>query len=329
MAYGRKKRIQAVFLAAFLPLILGTLCRGEEKTLGGEEQVARVNGTVITRKALDREMARVQRSIVTSGRKLSAADLPRLQQRVLESLIDREILYQEGRKKGFRAEEAEVNDQIASLKKKYSTETEYQAALKRVGLNEGSLRKEIEKGLVVKAFLIKEFKKKITISDEETKAFYDANPRSFTRPEQVRASHILVKVGQGATEAQRAEAQKKIEEIRQRIKKGEDFASLAREYSDCPSKVKGGDLSYFARGQMVKPFEDAAFSLKVGQVSGVVETRFGYHLIKVTDRRPELKLPYEKVKEKVRNYLASRKMTKEVQAYVNGLKKHAKVERNL
>ena len=108
------------------------------------------------------------------------------------------------------------------------------------------------------------------------------------KPEQVKASHILVKVDAGADEAKKAEARKKIQEIQQKVKAGGDFEALATENSDCPSKAKGGDLGFFERGQMVKPFEEAAFALKPGEVSGIVETQFGYHIIKVQEKKDEI-----------------------------------------
>jgi peptidyl-prolyl cis-trans isomerase C len=104
---------------------------------------------------------------------------------------------------------------------------------------------------------------------------------------------------------------------------------LAREYSEGPSSVKGGDLGYFGRGQMVKPFEDAAFALNVGELSEVVETRFGYHLIKVTGKNPETVVAYADVKERLQKYLKDEKVQQEVSAYVEDLKTKAKVERFL
>jgi peptidyl-prolyl cis-trans isomerase C len=117
--------------------------------------------------------------------------------------------------------------------------------------------------------------------------------------------------------------------IRRRLLKGEDFVTLAREFSEGPSKVKGGDLGYFGRGQMVKPFEDAAFALKIGELSDVVETRFGYHLIKVTGKNPETTIAYVDIKVRLQQYLKDEKVQQEVTVYVEELKTKAKVERFL
>ena len=120
----------------------------------------------------------------------------------------------------------------------------------------------------------------IAVSEADARAYFDAHPDEFKMPERVHASHILVKVDPNASDASKAESRKKLEGIKARLDGGEDFAKLAEENSDCPSSAKGGDLGFFTRGQMVAPFEEAAFALNPGDTSDVVETRFGFHLIK-------------------------------------------------
>jgi peptidyl-prolyl cis-trans isomerase C len=175
----------------------------------------------------------------------------------------------------------------------------------------------------------KQLADKATVSDEEIKTYYNSNPESFKQPEQVKASHILIKVDPKADEAQRAQARKKIEEVQQRVKKGEDFAALAKEFSQCPSSAQGGDLGYFGRGQMAKPFEDAAFAMAPGEVSNIVETNFGFHIIKTVDKKSESVMAYEDVKEKLGQYLKQNKLKDQVKVYVGQLKEKAKVERLL
>jgi peptidyl-prolyl cis-trans isomerase C len=112
-----------------------------------------------------------------------------------------------------------------------------------------------------------------------------------------------------------------------KAKAGEDFAKLAESNSDCPSAKQGGDLDYFGKGQMVKPFEDAAFALKPGEMSGVVETQFGYHIIKVTDRKDAAKTPFEEVKGRITDFLKNNKVKEALEAKVAELKKVAKVDK--
>jgi len=138
-----------------------------------------------------------------------------------------------------------------------------------------------------------------------------------------------IKVDPQADELKRAEARKRIEEIHQKLQKGEDFATLAKAFSEGPSRAKGGELGYFKQGQMVKPFEETAFALRPGEVSDLVETRFGYHLIKVIERKPEATIAFEDVKDRLVHYLKQEKTQKEVSLYVQKLKEKAKVERFL
>jgi peptidyl-prolyl cis-trans isomerase C len=169
----------------------------------------------------------------------------------------------------------------------------------------------------------------VQITDEEGKTFYDTNPQLFQQPERVKASHILIKVDEGAAEEKKTEARKKIKEIQEKVQKGEDFAELAKTYSEGPSASRGGDLNFFARGQMVKPFEDVAFSLKPNETSDIVETKFGYHLIKVVDKQPAKKIAYADVKDRINKHLKDQKLRTERQLYFDKLKKGAKIEKFL
>ncbi|MBK5101874.1 MAG: peptidyl-prolyl cis-trans isomerase [Desulfobacteraceae bacterium] len=183
--------------------------------------------------------------------------------------------------------------------------------------------------MAIQQFIDRQFAQKVTISGEETKSYYDSHLDSFKQPEEVKASHILIKIDSQAKESQKTEARKKLEEVQKKLNKGDDFAALAKEFSQGPSSAKGGDLGYFRRGQMVKPFEEAAFALRPGEVSDIVETRFGYHLIKIFDKRPETTMAFKDIKEKLQQYLKQGKVREQVSAYVEELKGKAKVERLL
>jgi peptidyl-prolyl cis-trans isomerase C len=196
-----------------------------------------------------------------------------------------------------------------------------------MGLTESDVQAQIERGMAIQELIDKEVTEKIKVSDEETKAFYDKNPQLFQQPEQINASHILIKVQADAPADQKAEARKKIEDVQQKVKKGEDFATLAKTYSEGPSGPKGGDLGYFRRGQMVKPFEEAAFSLKPDETSEIVETQFGYHLIKVNDKKPAKKMTYTEVKDRLSENLKKQKQDSEANAYIETLRKDAKIEK--
>lgn len=152
--------------------------------------------------------------------------------------------------------------------------------------------------LLATAYLTKEIFGNVTVSDKDAEDYYGKNRKVFERPEQLRARHILIAVRQDAGDDEKKTAKTKAEGILARIKKGEDFAKLAGEFSDDPgSKQKGGELGFFPKNSMIPPFDKAAFELEPGGVSGVVETSFGYHIIKAEEKKKAEIPPYDAVKE--------------------------------
>lgn len=302
---------------------------GAEEPKSLKEKVAVVNGTVITRGELDQEVRAVAKRFGRSGKSLKGPQLARLEPRVLENLIGRELLFQEARDAGIRVTDKMVDAQFASLKKRFPDETAFRKTMERMHLSEQDIRKQIRRGMTIRQWIKGKFVKTISVPEKDVKAYYNAHTKMFHRPEEVRASHILIKVDPKADEKTKMKARKDLEGIKKKLLKGEDFAVLARKYSQGPSAAKGGDLGYFRRGQMVPPFEKAAFALKPGEVSDIVVTRFGYHLIKVTDRKPGKTLSYAEIKEKLKEFLKKQKVGKAINAHMERLKKGAKVERFL
>ena len=289
--------------------------------------VAVVNGTVITRQALDREVTFAKRRMEGRGKAVRDTDFATLKENVLEGLINKELLYQESKDKGIKVEAGVVEKKLNEMKGRFPSESQFKRALAGMNISEEALTSQIERELAIQPWIDGQFTQKTKVTDREARVFYDSRPGLFKEPEQVHASHILIKVSPKADAPEKAAAHEKIAAIRERLKKGEDFAGVAKEVSEGPSGPKGGDLGYFRKGQMVPPFEKAAFVLKPGEVSDLVETRFGYHLIKVNDKRPERNIPYAEVEERLKKQLISEKVQKNVRQYVKELKKQAKIER--
>ena len=292
-----------------------------------KDAVAVVNGSVISRSEFNAEIGRVQLQFSRKGQPLSGTRLSEIKKKILENFIDRELLYQASQKNGIKVDEAAVNEQLTALKKRFPSEEEFNKAMSKMNLSEAAITSQLKQNMAIKEFIDKEFVQKITIPDKESKAYYESNPDLFKQPEQVQASHILIKVDSKADDAQKTEARNKIDKIQKKLQKGEDFAALAKEFSQCPSNAKGGDLGYFRRGQMVPAFEQTAFALKPGTISDIVETNFGYHLIKVIDKKSGSTIPYNDVKEKLEQNLKQKKIKEEVTSYIEKLKAKAKIER--
>jgi parvulin-like peptidyl-prolyl isomerase len=195
-------------------------------------------------------------------------------------------------------------------------------------------RPEIKEQLdyLVNNFLAQEYifrvaAKDVRIPDEDVRKLYDENLKSFVAPEQVRVRHILIRMPQGASDEDKRKARETAEGVLKRLKEGEDFSKLAREYSeDVGSKQAGGDLGYFGKGQVVKPFEEVAFSLKTGETSGLVETPFGFHIIKVEDHKEASNRPFEDVKETIRARLQDEQTKVKVEEFIKKVMKEAGAE---
>lgn len=309
-------------------MLVSALAWAAEKNAPGDK-VAVVNGVTISKDTYDREMDFFVKRAAPGGQQIPDMQMAQMKNQVLESLIDRELLFQESKKKGIQVKSEAVSNELQKIQQRYPNKEEFKKLLNNMGLTESDVQAQIERGMAIQELIDKEVTEKIEVSDEETKSFYDKNPQLFQQPEQIKASHILIKVQADAPDDQKAAARKKIESVQQKVKKGEDFATLAKTYSEGPSGPRGGDLGYFKRGQMVKPFEEAAFRLKPNETSEIVETQFGYHLIKVNDKKPAKTMTYAEVKDRLNEHLKKQKSDSEANAYIKTLRKDAKIEKFL
>lgn len=292
---------------------------------GRQLNCAVVNGVPISREECTGELERLKRS--RSVKLFTATMLREINREAADNLIRRELIYQESRKSGISVAATAVDDEMARLKTRFANEMEFSSALSSLHVSEASLRNIVERGIAVRTYIDRQFAGQSTVTDEEKKGYYWSHPDTFKRPLQVRISHILVRTD-GMTGKARAEAEKKIEGIREKLGKGESFDALARAYSECGSKEQGGDLGFFRRGEMARVVEDAVMNLKVGETSGVVEDRFGLHLIRLTDRKPEQVIAYEAAEGKISEYLKQEKAMEKANRYAGDLRKKAQVEIN-
>ena len=326
-------------LSVILTLALSTVCVAAEKaetkpaseTKASAEakppvNAAIVNGTPISYKEFSLEFETYKKRMMQQGRAIPEQYLPQVRTQLLQQLIDSELLLQDSKKQGITTKTEDVQKELDGIKARHKDPKEFEKTLAEANLSEKQLKEKLAENMAIKALLEQKVFSDVSVNDDEAKAFYDGNPQYFHRPEQVHARHILKKVEEGATEEKKAEARKALEAIKTRILAGEDFAELAKEYSDGPSKDVGGDLGYFAKGKMVKPFAEAAFALKTNEVSDIVETQFGYHIIKVLDHRDAEIIPFEKVKPRIIDNLKNQKMKQKLDSYLAELRKDAKVE---
>lgn len=318
------KKNTAVFpvILLFIMIILPVSIKAEPVN----DKVAIVNGTVVTKDEYEREFTRYRDQITSQGIKINDTDMPQIKSQIIDNIIGMLLVYQNSIEKGIIADQAAIDNEWTQLKGRYPDDKEFQKELDGLKLTEQVIKDQIKKGLTIEKFINQTFVEKTEIPESEAKAYYDGNPDKFVKPESVRASHILIKVEEKADEAQKKAARTEIEKIQAKVKAGEDFVALAKEFSQCPSAENGGDLGVFTRGQMVEPFEKAAFSLTEGTVSEIVETQFGYHLIKITEKHDADKYSFDEIKVKLIQYLKDNKIKNDVSNLVKGLREKAKVE---
>jgi peptidyl-prolyl cis-trans isomerase C len=195
--------------------------------------------------------------------------------------------------------------------------------------NFDQVKEDIRKALSRNKFMEAQWAGKTDVNEAEAKKYYDENTKRFDVPEQIRASHILIKYeAEGPnTDPNEAKAKAKVKamDFLQQIKDGADFAELAKAHSHCPSAPKGGDLGFFPRGEATPQFERAVFELEIGQISDIVETEYGYHIIKTTDHKDATVVSFEEAKDKIIKELTEKKQLDFAEKYISSLKAQAEI----
>lgn len=289
--------------------------------------VATVNGAAITEKEFNLNVDFFKQRMAMQGQEITNDQESQIKEKILDNMIDAELLYQAAVKEKTQIDEAAFEAQWSRVEKRMKEDDEYKKNIEKMNLSPEEMRRQIRRQMMIQKFVSEKFMAPTTVSEEEITAYYESNRNKFHSPEQVKASHILIKVDNDADEKENAAARKKIEDIEKEIKSGADFGDMAEKHSDCPSKSSGGDLGYFSRGKMVKPFEDAAFGLKEGEISDIVTTTFGYHLIKVTGKKPESTVSREDAGARIESYLKQQKAQQKVASFLAEQKKEADITR--
>jgi parvulin-like peptidyl-prolyl isomerase len=299
--------------------------------LFGDTAVAKGKGIEIKRRQLDSAMVNIKASFSARGQVYSPDQLNQIERRVLDDLISVQILLNKATD-ADKVKAKEVADKrFDTVKTRAGSDDALSRQLKMLGMTEEALRAKMVEQATAEAVAERELK--INVTDADASKFYADNPAKFEQPEMVRASHILLMTQDPTTHAPLSDEQQKakrkqIDDLLKRARAGEDFAKLAKEYSEDPgSKDKGGEIT-FPRGNQGIPaeFEAAAFALNTNQVSDVVTTPFGYHIIKLSEKLPAKKIELAKVADELKEALRQQEMQKLLPDYMEKLKKDAAVE---
>ncbi len=327
--------LKKIKLTVLSLLVMGLFvgCSSNENA-SSKEVVATVNGQDITVEEFEQVYNIQKKSIeMLYGEEALTKEISegvtfadQLKEDVLQQIIDVNIMYKEAEKEKLLPTDKEVEEKYKEIKTQIDSDEEYKKSLEEAGVDDAYIKKEQKQILALENYQ-ENFLKEHEVTDEEAKKYYDEHKDEFYIDE-VRASHILISTRNENNEPlstkEKEKAKQKAEEILAKVKAGEDFATLAKENSDDPgSAANGGDLDFFGKGVMVEEFETAAFGLNVGEISEIVETDFGYHIIKVTDKKQGQE-PFEDVKEEIKTNLEQEEFTSNLEK----LTSEAKIEKN-
>ncbi|MBI5813990.1 MAG: peptidylprolyl isomerase [Nitrospinae bacterium] len=298
------------------------------------EVIAEVNGAPVKKDLLVRALKGLEQTVKMTSQPLTQERLDKIKVSILDNIISAEILSAQAAKEGVTVDDAAVNEHLTMMKKRFPDEATFKKVMESQGLTDEELKKELALNLRIRTLIEKNVISKITITEGDLRKYFDTHQLEFERPEQVRASHILAKFEKSGDDAKikesKEKARKKIEAIAKKLSEGSDFAELAKKESDDPGSARnGGDLGLFRRGQMVPEFEKAAFDLAPGKISGIVESPFGFHIIKGGEKKPASKATFAEAKSSIEMKLKNEQANSKVAEYVNGLKQQAKIKKML
>ena len=286
--------------------------------------LARVNGEPIERWEFDNAVKRME---ARAGGPVPPDKRDEVLRGVLDQLVAYHLLAQDSRARKLAIPEADVDARLADIRKSFASEEAFTQGIAAQGLTLAHLKAQAKTSLEVAKVIETEVNSKVTVQDPEVKTFYDQNPERFKQGDSVHAAHILIGLPQNATPEQKAEARTRATAVLKTVRAGGDFATLARaNSSDQGSAQNGGDLGFFPKGQMTPAFEEAAFKLKPGSTSPLVETPFGFHIIKVIERRAPRTAPFSEVSGQIKDFLTQGEREKKLEQFVEQLKAKGKIE---
>lgn len=240
-------------------------------------------------------------------------------------IVDSRLLAQEALRRNLKPDSGRVEGALAQIEAQSGGRGGLDVALDRFGATYDQLRASVSEKDLVQTFVTTQIEPQVSVTAEDVAAFYDANPEMFARPDMVRARHILVRLTQTSTTADKKEARARATAAHQRVVAGEDFATVASEVSEGTEASNGGDMGFFARDAMMPALTDVAFALEVGQISDIIETQFGFHILKVEEKRAASKMPYEEAKNPVKKLLKENGISEKVSELLAQLREAAAI----
>jgi parvulin-like peptidyl-prolyl isomerase len=289
--------------------------------------VAVVNQEIITLSEVEKWIDPLKDEIVTKDRLERREQVQEICRKVLERLIEEKLIDQEVKKSGIKVSSKEVEAALEEVKRRNTaTQEDLEKALAAEGLTLETYKKQIEKGLQRQKLISWSVKVETKAGEKEVREFYQKNMDRYRTNETYRPGQILFIIPKGATPEEIREIKKKCQKVLEKTRGGQDFGEMALLYSEDTSNKDRGDLGYFKKGELLPAFEREALGLKVGEVSGIVRTEFGFHIIKLLDRKGMDPLPFGEVKEKVMADYYESEMEKAYKQYLSTLKEKSVID---
>jgi parvulin-like peptidyl-prolyl isomerase len=312
--------------AVFGALVLGAA--GAWAQASGWGIAARVNDATISMSRLDRTFdGYMSNQGIDQGVFRDPGRYKRLKQQVLEMLITHELLYQDAQSKGLVPDDEALAQALEQVKKGYPSEADFRLELRQQSITEAEYAEDLRRRLAVKRLIDEDIAPRLQVTDEEVHAFYTENEPQFHTPEEARGRHILIRLPAGAGEKEQQAARARIDAIHAELRAGADFAELAERTSeDAGSAARGGDLGFVARGRLTPAFERVLFGLEPGQLSEVVRTEFGYHVIRLEARRGGERVTESEAAGRIREFLQKERIEEAVVARIEALREAANLE---
>lgn len=297
----------------------------DEPTTSDGDPVAVVNGREVPRSLFERQLQQQLQAYQAQGMEVGEEQMDVLEQQLVDQLIARELVLQDGEARGIAPSEEDIQAELDDIRAQFPDDDAFETALEQQNLTLEEIERNIAEQIIIEEIIESDVLTNAEVDEAEAREFYEDNPEFFETPDQVRASHILI-LTQGASDDERAEARETIETVLSELDAGESFEALAREYSQDGTAEQGGDLGFFGQGQMVPEFEQAAFDLEVGETSGIVETQFGYHIVRVTDRMEAGTQSFDDVRAQIEQFLGQEQQQNAFDSYIERLREEADVE---
>ncbi len=320
-----KKLIDQTFLTILLFLIFFMSDTAMAKVL--DRVVAKVNSEIITLSSVNERVELLKQKYRGN---LQGRSEKEILEEALHTIVEEKLQLQEGKKRGLAVDDSAVEAAVTDIEKKNGLqEGQLASMLESEGRSMESYKNHIRDQILVSKVVRFELGSRVTVSERNIAKYYHNNQKDFWDPGKARVRHILILTEKGLSTDKKKKKFLQAKEILQEIKRGKDFADAAREYSEDISASEGGDVGYIEKGKMVPEFENAVYSMKEGEISDIVETAYGYHIIKVAEVLPGRTLPLKDVKNKIQFILSNKKQKSAYEEWMDELKKSAFIETSL